>query len=80
METLVIKKKLVMLSSTVRGNITYSKNEIIERDEENNVYAYQMKKGIGLIKNRGLIALGLFNDYDDIVTVLHTEIWSCNAR
>ena len=46
------------------GNITYSKNEIIERDEENNVYAYQMKKGYRVNQNRGLIALGLFKDYD----------------
>ena len=45
---------------TVRGNITYSKNTILERDEENNVYAYRVNQ------QRGLIALGLFRDYDDI--------------
>ena len=46
METLVINKKISDVKFTVRGNITYSKNEIIERDEENNVYAYQMKKRV----------------------------------
>lgn len=51
---------------TVRGNITYSKNTILERDEENNVYAYQYGKGYRVNQQRGLIALGLFRDYADI--------------
>ncbi|MCR5780853.1 MAG: TonB-dependent receptor [Bacteroidaceae bacterium] len=51
---------------TVRGNITYSKNEIGEYDEENNVYAYQNQHGYRVNQERGLIALGLFKDYDDI--------------
>ena len=51
---------------TVRGNITYSKNTILERDEENNIYAYQYGKGYRVNQQRGLIALGLFRDYDDI--------------
>ncbi len=46
--------------------MTYSKNEIIERDEANNVYPYQMQKGYRVNQNKGLIALGLFKDYDDI--------------
>ena len=54
------------VSLTVRGNMTYSKNEIIERDEANNVYPYQMQKGYRVNQNKGLIALGLFKDYDDI--------------
>jgi TonB-linked SusC/RagA family outer membrane protein len=51
---------------TVRGNLTYSKNEILERDEENNVYPYQMQKGYRVDQAKGLIAMGLFKDYDDI--------------
>lgn len=51
---------------TVRGNITYSKNEIGEYDEENNVYPYQNQHGYRVNQERGLIALGLFKDYDDI--------------
>lgn len=51
---------------TVRANITYSKNEVLERDEANNVYAYQNLVGHRVDQERGLIALGLFKDYDDI--------------
>ena len=60
------KQKFNQVSLTVRGNMTYSKNEIIERDEANNVYPYQMQKGYRVNQNKGLIALGLFKDYDDI--------------
>jgi TonB-linked SusC/RagA family outer membrane protein len=51
---------------TLRGNITYSKNEIIERDEENAYYQYQLQRGYRVDQARGLVALGLFKDYDDI--------------
>lgn len=51
---------------TMRGNMTYSKNEVLERDEENNVYPYQMERGYRVGQTKGLIALGLFEDYDDI--------------
>jgi len=51
---------------TVRGNMTYSKGEILEYDEENNVYPYLNQRGYRINQQRGLIALGLFKDYDDI--------------
>jgi TonB-linked SusC/RagA family outer membrane protein len=51
---------------TARGNITYSQNEIVERDEENNVYGYQNQAGYRIDQSRGLVSLGLFKDYDDI--------------
>ena len=54
------------VSLTVRGNMTYSKNEIGEYDEENNVYPYQNQHGYRVNQVRGLIAEGLFRDYDDI--------------
>lgn len=60
------KQKLGDVRLTVRGNMTYSKNEILERDEEQNVYLYQMDQGHRVDQARGLIALGLFKDYDDI--------------
>ena len=50
----------------VRGNMTYSKGKILEYDEENPVYAYQGQRGYRINQERGLIALGLFKDYDDI--------------
>lgn len=51
---------------TVRGNITYSKNEILERDEENTAYYYRMQEGHRVNQAMGYISLGLFKDYDDI--------------
>lgn len=54
------------VSFTVRGNMTYSKNKIGEYDEENNVYSYQYQRGYRVNQVRGLIAEGLFKDYDDI--------------
>lgn len=60
------KQKLGQALLTVRGNITYSKNKILERDEENTVYYYKLDKGFRVNQARGLIAMGLFKDYDDI--------------
>lgn len=60
------RKNIGELNLTARGNVTYSKNEILERDEENNVYPYQNEKGSRIDQSRGLVALGLFKDYDDI--------------
>lgn len=60
------KQKVGDVNLTIRGNMTYSKNEILERDEAYNVYAYQMDEGHRVDQARGLVALGLFKDYDDI--------------
>nr|WP_320057279.1 TonB-dependent receptor [uncultured Bacteroides sp.] len=60
------RQKLGNVDMTVRGNMTYSKNKVLEKDEENNVYPYQMEKGYRVDQAKGLIALGLFKDYDDI--------------
>ncbi len=60
------RQRLGDVNLTVRGNFTYSKNEITAYDEENNVYAYQQTKGYRVDQIRGLISEGLFKDYDDI--------------
>lgn len=60
------RQKLGAVDLTFRSNMTYSKNEILERDEENNVYSYQMQRGYRVDQAKGLIAMGLFEDYDDI--------------
>ncbi|CAM3815151.1 SusC/RagA family TonB-linked outer membrane protein [Sphingobacterium prati] len=60
------KQKIGELNLTARSNITYSRNEITAIDEENNVYGYQNQKGYRVDQSIGLIALGLFKDYDDI--------------
>ena len=60
------REKINKVDITVRGNITDSKNTILEKDEENNVYPYQMERDYRVNQAKGLIALGLFKDYDDI--------------
>lgn len=60
------KQTVGKVNLTVRGNITYSKNKILEKDEENKVYGYQREEGYRVDQNKGLIALGLFKNYDDI--------------
>ncbi|SDE23757.1 SusC/RagA family TonB-linked outer membrane protein [Pedobacter soli] len=61
-----LKQKISNIDFTLRGNITYSKNEIIERDEENTIYKYKLQEGHRVNQARGLIDLGLFKDYEDI--------------
>jgi TonB-linked SusC/RagA family outer membrane protein len=60
------KQKIGNVSFTIRGNATYSKNEILERDEGFRKFPYQYQKGYQVNQARGYIALGLFNDWDDI--------------
>lgn len=61
-----LKQKVNTVDLTLRGNLTYSKNEILERDEQNTIYDYRLQRGHRVDQARGLIALGLFKDYDDI--------------
>ena len=60
------KQQVGNVSITIRGNMTLSKNEIKEKDEQSNVYSYLMEQGYRINQAKGLIALGLFKDYDDI--------------
>ncbi|WP_298648242.1 TonB-dependent receptor [uncultured Proteiniphilum sp.] len=60
------KQKIGNVNLTIRGNATYSKNEILERDEGFKQFPYQYEKGYRVNQARGLIALGLFKDWDDI--------------
>ncbi len=60
------KQKIGQVGLTVRGNLTYSYNEILERDEENQVYPYLYQAGYRVDQVKGLVAEGLFKDYDDI--------------
>lgn len=62
----MLHKKVGEFDITARGNMTLTKNEILEYDEQSNVYPYQMTEGFRYNQTRGLIALGLFKDYDDI--------------
>ncbi|MBL4561441.1 MAG: TonB-dependent receptor [Labilibaculum sp.] len=62
----ILKQKIGNVDFTLRGNMTYSKNEIIERDEENSIYGYTLQKGHRVDQSYGLISLGLFRDYEEI--------------
>lgn len=63
---IAFKQKIGEVDLTVRANMTYSKNEIKEYDEENSHYPYKMQHGFRVDQARGLIAEGLFKDYDEI--------------
>jgi TonB-linked SusC/RagA family outer membrane protein len=51
---------------TMRGNVTYTRNKVLEYDEEANALPYKLTSGYRWEQAKGLIALGLFEDYDDI--------------
>lgn len=51
---------------TIRGNFTYSKNKILETDEVNSTYSYLRQAGYRVNQAKGLVALGLFKDYEEI--------------
>ena len=51
---------------TFRANMTYSKNEIKEYDEQFSHFDYKYKKGYRVDQLRGLISEGLFSSYDEI--------------
>ena len=46
MAIFALKQKLGEVDMTIRGNITYSKNEVLEKDEENQVYSYLYTKRV----------------------------------
>jgi TonB dependent receptor. len=58
--------KIGEVGFTLRGNFTYAETEVLNYDEADNAKAYQMTKGYRLNQTRGLIALGLFKDQEDI--------------
>ena len=50
----------------LRGNITFTRNEIIDYDEVDHIYPYLLHRGTAHETTRGLIALGLFEDEEDV--------------
>lgn len=61
-----LNQKIGQVDFTFRGNFTYSKNEILEYDEQYSHYPYSRNAGFRVNQARGLIAIGLFKDYEDI--------------
>lgn len=62
----MLNHKLGEVDFTLRGNLTYTKNKVLEYDEANEFYPYLKKAGFRWEQTRGLIALGLFKDYEEI--------------
>ncbi|KAA8476399.1 TonB-linked SusC/RagA family outer membrane protein [Arcticibacter tournemirensis] len=63
---LKISQKIGEINFTLRSTMTYGKNEVLEYDEQFSNYPYNTQAGFRVNQNRGLIALGLFKDYEDI--------------
>jgi TonB-linked SusC/RagA family outer membrane protein len=61
-----LNRKIKAVDVTLRGNITYFKNKVIAFDEESNNLKYKMTQGFRFNQARGLIAEGLFKDYEEI--------------
>ena len=59
-------QKFGQVEMTMRGNVTYTRNKVLEYDEEANALPYKMTQGYRWEQAKGLIALGLFESYDDI--------------
>ena len=59
-------QKFGKVTVTIRGNMTYSKNEILAYDEKYSHYDYTRYAGFRVNQARGLIAEGLFSSYEEI--------------
>lgn len=60
------KQKFGKVDVTVRGNLSYYNSVVLEKDEQSQVYPYLYEAGYRVNQVKGLVALGLFEDYDDI--------------
>lgn len=69
------KQNIGDVSLTIRGNATYSHNEILAKDEGRKIYPYLYDTGYQVGQTKGLISLGLFKDWDDIRNSPVQEAW-----
>ena len=60
------RQRIGKVHVTMRGNFTFSRNEIEEYDEAYTDYPYKRSYGYQVDQRRGYIALGLFKDWDDV--------------
>lgn len=61
-----VHHKFSQVDVTLRGNFTLSRNKVLEYDEAYSHYPYSRNSGFRVGQARGLVALGLFKDYDEI--------------
>lgn len=64
--TIEINKRYGKGGLRVYGNFTYAKDKILEQDEAQKNYEYRMRTGHKFGQQFGLIALGLFEDEEEI--------------
>ena len=70
------QQKIGNVNLTVRGNFTYSRNKHILGDPmPRDNYPYTHWEGYWVNQNRGLIALGLFKDWEDIRNSPQQTAW-----
>lgn len=63
---IAFKHHIGPVNFTLRANMTYQNTEVLDYDEAANELWYRMTKGFRYGQTRGLIALGLFKDEEDI--------------
>ena len=64
--TIEMNRRLGNVQVRLYGNATFTKNKMTERDEPDWKYTYQNRTGKKLDQHFGLIALGYFNDEEEI--------------
>ncbi|WP_374166070.1 SusC/RagA family TonB-linked outer membrane protein [Arcticibacter sp. MXS-1] len=64
--TLEYRAKMGAFDVSFRGNYTFAKNKLLNTDQPDYTYTYQNRVGKRYNQPFGLIALGLFNDQEDI--------------
>lgn len=66
--SIVIKENIGDLRLSARGNITYAKNKIVEKDEIPQAYPWLAQTGTSIGVNKIYVAEGLFTNDDFIIT------------
>ncbi|MBC8053665.1 MAG: TonB-dependent receptor [Sphingobacteriaceae bacterium] len=66
--SLEYRRRLNKLDVTLRGNLTYARNQIVDQDQPDYLYTYQNRQGKRLGQPFGLIADGLFRDESEIAS------------
>ncbi|WP_345952345.1 TonB-dependent receptor [Mucilaginibacter sp. PAMB04168] len=64
--TVEYRARVGALDATFRGNYTYARNKLLNTDQPDYLYNYQNRVGKRYNQPFGLIALGLFQDQQDI--------------
>lgn len=66
--SIIVKQNIGKVKLTARGNFTYAKNKIVEKDEIPQKYAWLTQTGRSIGVNKIYIAEGLFTPDDFIIT------------